>query len=177
MKKFALSIASLATSAVLAPSAALAAEIFGGVYVHGVNTPLTLGGSPEGGIDAQLGFRGGPIIPGTKLEPYIFGALNSKGTTHYAAAGLAWKFGDRIYIRPGLGLAVHSGSAANFNDPDNRKIEFGSRILFEPELGIGARINDRLTIEASWVHLSHATVLSRQNPGIDNIGVRLNLGL
>ncbi|MGH6658174.1 MAG: acyloxyacyl hydrolase [Sphingomicrobium sp.] len=161
-------------AAVLVPSAAQAGELFGGLYVHGVNTPLTLGGSPEGGVDAQLGFRGGPLFPGTKLEPYVFGALNSKGTTHYAAAGLAWKFGDRIYIRPGVGLAVHTGSVANFNNPDNRRIEFGSRILFEPELGIGARVNDRLTIEASWVHLSHATLLGRQNPGIDNIGVRLN---
>ena len=177
MKKLAWSIAALVSGAVALPSAATAAEIFDGLYVHGVNTPLTLGGSPEGGIDAQLGFRGGPIIPGTKLEPYVFGALNSKGTTHYAAAGLSWKFGDRIYFRPGLGLAVHTGSARNFNDPTNRKIEFGSRILFEPEVGIGARINDRLTVEASWVHLSHATVLSGQNPGIDNIGVRLNLRL
>ena len=177
MNKSALVLAAAVYGAFLAPSAALAREIFGGVYVHGVNTPLTLGGSPEGGVDAQLGFRGGPIFAGTKLEPYVFGALNSKGTTHYAAAGLAWKFGDRIYIRPGLGLAIHSGSTANFNKPDNRRIEFGSRILFEPELGVGARINDRLTIEASWVHLSHATLFSRQNPGIDNIGVRLNLGL
>lgn len=177
MKKIALSVGAVVSGAVLVPSAALASEIFGGVYVHGVNTPLTLGGSPEGGIDVQLGFRGGAILPGTKLEPYVFGALNSKGTTHYAAAGLSWRFGDRIYIRPGLGLAVHTGSTGNFNNPDNRKIEFGSRILFEPELGIGARINDRLTIEASWVHLSHATLLSDQNPGIDNIGVRLNLGL
>jgi len=177
VKKLAWSIGALISGAVVLPSAAMAAEIFGGIYAHGVNTPLTLGGSPEGGIDAQLGFRGGSIVPGAKIEPYIFGALNSKGTTHYAAAGLAWKFGDRIYIRPGLGLAVHTGSTRNFNDPTNRKIEFGSRILFEPELGIGARINDRLTVEASWVHLSHATLFSRQNPGIDNIGVRLNLGL
>lgn len=163
--------------AVFLPAAAQASEIFGGIYVHGVDTPLTLGGSPEGGVDAQLGFRGGPILPGTKLEPYVFGALNSKGTTHYAAAGLAWKFGDRFYIRPGVGLAVHTGSARNFDNPDNRRIEFGSRILFEPEIGIGARVSDRLTVEASWVHLSHATLFSRQNPGIDNIGVRLNFGL
>lgn len=164
-------------AACLAPVPAAAAELFGGLYAHGVNTPLTLGGSPEGGIDVQLGFRGSPIFAGAKLEPYVFGALNSKGDTHYAAAGLAWKFGDQIYVRPGLGLAIHSGSAANFSNPDNGKIEFGSRILFAPELGIGARVNDRLTIDASWVHLSHATLLGRQNPGIDNIGVRLNLAL
>ena len=165
------------TLALCAATPAAAGEVFGGLYVHGVDTPLTLGGSPEGGVDIQLGFRGGPIIPGTKLEPYVFGALNSKGDTSYAAAGLSWKFGDRIYIRPGLGIAVHTGSAGNFDHADHDHIDFGSRILFEPEVGIGARISDRLTIEASWVHLSHATLLGGQNPGIDNIGARLSFKL
>lgn len=158
----------------LAAAPVQAAEIFGGLYVHGVDTPLTLGGSPEGGVDFQLGYRGDPIFAGTGLEPYIFGALNSQGDTNYAAAGLAWKFGDRIFIRPGLGIGFHTGSASNFDNPSNDRIEFGSRILFEPELGIGARINERMTIEASWVHMSHATLFGKQNPGIDNIGARLS---
>ena len=169
MKAF---LAMILAAASTAP--AQAAEVFGGLYVHGVDTPLTLGGSPEGGVDVQLGYRGGSIINGTALEPYVFGAVNSRGDTHYAAAGLSWKFGDQVYIRPGLGLAVHTGSARNFNDSDNDRIEFGSRILFEPELGVGARISERMTIEASWIHLSHGTLLGRQNPGIDNIGARLN---
>ena len=42
---------------------------------------------------------------------------------------------------------------------------------------MGARINDRLSIEASWVHMSHAQLFSGQNPGIDNLGVRLSLAL
>lgn len=161
----------------LAAAPAHAGEVFGGLYIHGVDTPLTLGGSPEGGIDFQLGLRGGPLIRGTKLEPYVFGALNSKGDTSFAAAGVSWKFGDRFYLRPGIGLAIHNGSAANFDNPSNRRIEFGSRILFAPELGVGARISDRMTIEASWVHLSHATLLGGQNPGIDNIGARLSFRL
>jgi len=104
----------------------------------------------------------------------VFGSLNSDGNTHFAAAGISAKFGDRIFIRPGLGIAVHSGSAANFDNPFNDEIEFGSRVLFEPELGIGARLNDRMTIEASWVHLSQGQLFGRQNPGIDNLGVRLS---
>ena len=161
----------------LAAAPAHAGEVFGGLYVHGVDTPLTLGGSPEGGVDIQLGFRGEPIINGTGIAPYVFGAINSKGDASYAAAGVSWKFGDRFYVRPGIGLAVHTGSSANFDNPSNDRIEFGSRILFEPELGVGARISDRMTIEASWVHLSHATLLGGQNPGIDNIGARLNFRL
>jgi hypothetical protein len=152
---------------------AVAGELFGGLYVHDVKLPLDKSGI-ESGMDVQAGYRGGNIA-GTPLQPYIFGALNTAGNTNYAAVGLSAKFGKRIYIRPGLGLAVHTGSAANYYRAD--KIAFGSRILFEPEVGLGARVNDRLSIEASWVHMSHATLFSRENPGIDNLGVRLNLKL
>ena len=50
-------------------------------------------------------------------------------------------------------------------------------MLFEPELAVGAQVNGRLSVEASWVHMSHAQLFSRENPGIDNLGVRLNLQL
>ena len=161
--------------ALAAPAAANAGELFGGVYVHDVKTPLDKSGI-EGGADVMLGYRGGSIGH-TPLQPYIFGALNTAGETSYAAVGLSAKFGRSIYIRPGLGIAVHTGSAEKFQDPSNDKIDFGSRVLFEPELGVGAQINDRLSIEASWVHMSHAQLFGRQNPGIDNLGVRLNLKL
>src|SRR3954451_9033090 len=152
-----------------------AGEVFGGVYVHDVKTPLDESGI-EHGVDVMLGYRGGKIF-GTPLQPYVFGALNTAGDTSYAAVGLSAKFGKRIYIRPGIGLAVHTGSAKKFQDLSNDKIEFGSRVLFEPEVAIGAQVNGRLSIEASWVHLSHAQFFARQNPGIDNLGVRLNLAL
>lgn len=178
MPRYAIAIfAALAVTAV--PSAASAGEIFGGVYKHDVDTPLTLGDHPEGGVDFQLGWRGGDVarLLGAGLQPYAFGALNSAGDTSYAAAGLSLKFGDRFYIRPGLGLAIHSGSAANFDNPFNGRIEFGSRVLFEPEVGIGVQVAPRVSAEASWVHLSHAQIFGRQNPGMDNIGVRVNVKL
>jgi len=157
------------------PAPAAAGELFGGLYVHDVDTPLTLSGV-EGGADVQLGWRGGRIGK-TPLQPYIFGAVNTAGETNYAAVGVSARFGRRIYVRPGLGIAVHTGSARNVEDPTNGRVDFGSRILFEPELGIGADINDRLSIEGSWIHLSHAQLFGRQNPGMDNFGVRLNLKL
>lgn len=177
MKNLAMPLAAVLLAGVATP--AWAGEIFGGLYAHNVDTPLTLDGHVEGGVDVQLGYRGGAIgrlfkIP---LQPYVFGAINSAGNTSYAAVGLSTKFGDRVYIRPGLGLAVHTGSAAHFENPFNDKLELGSRILFEPELGIGVRLTPRLTAEASLVHMSHATLFSGQNPGIDNIGIRVNLAL
>ena len=165
----------LLAASVALPTAASAQEVFGGVYAHAVGTKLSLGSSRESGADFQIGYRGGKLFPKLGLQPYVFGAVNSKGDTSYAAAGLSWKFGDRFYVRPGVGLAIHNGSTKDFIVAD--RIAFGSRILFEPELGIGARINDRLSLEASWVHLSHGQVFGGQNPGIDNIGARINLKL
>ena len=171
MKRVALALI-LAAAAV---TPAQAGELFGGVYVHDINSPLTLSGI-EDGFDVQIGYRGGRIGR-TPLQPYAFGALNTAGQTSYAAAGLSAKFGDRLFVRPGLGIAIHNGSAANFEDPTNDKVEFGSRVLFEPELGVGARLSERMTVEASLVHLSHAQFFGKQNPGIDNLGVRLSVAL
>ena len=155
------------------PSVAQAGEIFGGLYDHDVKLPTDKSGI-ESGMDVMIGYRGGRI-GGTPLQPYIFGALNTAGNTSYAAVGLSAKFGKGIYVRPGLGLAIHNGSAGDYYRWD--KIAFGSRVLFEPELAVGAQMNDRLSVEASWVHMSHATLFSHENPGIDNLGVRLNLKL
>jgi hypothetical protein len=163
----------VAFAAVLAASPASAGELFGGLYVHDVKTPLDKSGI-ESGMDVQLGYRGGNIGH-TPLRPYIFGALNTAGNTNYAAIGVSAKFGEKVYVRPGLGIAVHTGSAADYYRTD--KIAFGSRVLFEPEVAVGVRLNGRLGVEASWVHMSHATLFSRENPGIDNLGVRLNLKL
>ena len=157
----------------LASAPAHAGELFGGVYVHDVKLPTDKSGL-EDGIDLQVGYRGGRIGP-TPIQPYVFGALNTSGQTSYAAAGISAKFGRSIYVRPGLGIAIHNGSAGKFYRPD--KIAFGSRILFEPEIAVGTQLNDRLSVEASWVHMSHAQLFSHENPGIDNLGVRLNLRL
>ena len=173
MRRIALRCAALLAAVV--PTTAQAAEIFGGAYVHDVKLPTNLSGF-EGGLDLQLGYRGGRIGK-TPLQFYVFGALNTAGETSYVATGLSARFGlgQGWYLRPGVGVAVHNGSAGKFYRTD--KIAFGSRVLFEPELGLGKQINDRLSIEASWVHMSHAQLRGRENPGIDNLGFRVNLAL
>lgn len=158
---------------IAASAPAQAGEIFGGIYVHDVKLPTDKSGI-EGGADIEAGYRGGRIGH-TPLQPYLFGALNTAGQTSYAAAGLSARFGRTIYVRPGLGIAIHNGSAGKYYRTD--RIAFGSRVLFEPELAIGTMVSSRFSIEASWVHMSHAQLFSRENPGIDNLGVRLNLAL
>jgi lipid A 3-O-deacylase len=165
----------VATVAAAVPAGAQSAELFGGLYVHDVKTPLDISGI-ESGADFLLGYRGGRLLH-SPLQPYLFAAVNSAGNTNYAAAGLSarFDFGSRVYVRPGLGIAIHTGSDDRHYRTD--RIAFGSRVLFEPELGIGARVNGRLSLEASWVHMSHAQIFGRENPGIDNLGMRLNLSL
>lgn len=155
----------------LAAAPARAGEVFGGVYDHDVKLPTDLSGI-ETGVDLQLGYRGN-TIGHTFLQPYMFGALNTAGDTDYAAVGLSAKFGHKFFVRPGIGLAIQDGSAAKYYQAN--RIAFGSRVLFEPELGIGTRLSSRVTIEASWVHMSHAQLFGHENPGIDNLGARLSL--
>ena len=176
------SAALLYLAAVLAAvsSGVEAGELFGGVHIHDVRTPLDESGI-ESGADLSLGYRGDRIghLWKAQLQPYVFAAVNTNGNTSYGAIGLAAKFPlnslCRCYFRPGLGLAVHTGSAGKFFRTD--KIAFGSRVLFEPEIGLGTEVTSRLSIEASWVHMSHAQIFGKENPGIDNLGVRLNLAL
>jgi lipid A 3-O-deacylase len=166
MKKLVLSV----LCALFAATPAVAGELFGGLYAHDVDTFLTKSGI-EKGVDVQLGYRWDGTGR-TPLQPYVFAAANTAGETHYAAVGISAKFGDRIFVRPGIGIAIHTGSDDNFNRMD--RIAFGSRVLFEPELGVGFRLSDRASLEASWVHMSHAQLFGQQNPGIDNIGARLS---
>ncbi len=161
----------------IAAAPADAAEVFGGILAHDVDSPLTKGGF-EDGADLQIGWRGGRIRALGFIgapSPYAFGSIATGGDTHFAAAGLSWRIGGRLFVRPGIGLAVHN------RDDDGvvagRRTDLGSRILFEPELGIGYRISEDVSIEASWIHISHAQLLSRQNPGMDSVGLRLSVRL
>jgi hypothetical protein len=156
---------------------AQAQEIYGAVLAHDVDTFLTKGGY-EDGADLQLGWRGERIRALRFIgspSPYVFGSVATGGETHFAAAGMSWRLGGRLFVRPGIGLAIHT------RDDDgvinNIRTDLGSRILFEPEASVGYQVSPRLAVEAAWVHLSHAQLFSRQNPGMDSIGVRLSYKL
>jgi hypothetical protein len=170
-RRFALTLIAAATAGA---EPAYADEVFGGVLVHDVKTGLTKSGF-EPGVDFQLGWRGDRIqalrVIGAPA-PHVFGSLNSAGATHYGAAGISWKIGRRFYARPGVGLAVHDGPGEVV--PGDGRIDFGSRILFQLEFGAGYQLSERTSVEATIVHLSHAQLFSPQNPGLDNIGLRLN---
>lgn len=166
----------LAIGVAFAP-ATRADEVFAGVYVHAVDTPLTLR-TDEGGADLELGYRFDRVAALGflgKPAPYLIGSLNSAGDTSFAGAGLSWKLGrGAIYIRPEIGVVIHDGPSRRIA-ANGQHLELGSRVLFEPGIGIGTRLGERASLEASWTHISQGRIFNReQNPGIDMWGARLN---
>ncbi len=161
--------------------AAFAQEVFAGVYAHGVDTPFTID-TGERGVDIQAGYRFAPIDALRAVggpAPYVIASLNTRGNTSFAGAGLAWTVGKGpVYLRPGLGFVIHDGPSYRVDRARAMRTDLGSRVLFEPELGLGIRLSPRWSAEASWVHISHARLFNAgQNPGIDMWGLRLNAKL
>jgi lipid A 3-O-deacylase len=171
--------AALAAFSLASPAAAQ--EVFAGVYVHEVDTPFTLQVG-ESGADIALGYRFAPIdalgFIG-KPAPYVVGSLNTAGDTSFVGAGLSWTIGKGpVYVRPGIGVVVHDGPDLRVDSVARRRTDLGSRVLFEPEIGVGYRLNESVSLEAHWMHISQARLFNRrQNPGIDMIGLRLNYRL
>lgn len=166
----------------LAPLPAAAQEVFGGVYAHAVDTPFTLETTETGSVDIAAGIRFGGIEALDflgKPEPYLLGSLNLSGDTSFAGGGVAWTIGKGpVYVRPGIGLVVHDGPEFRVNQATGFRTDLGSRVLFEPEIGLGYRVTERILVEAHWMHISQGQIFDGdQNPGIDMIGLRVNLGI
>ena len=177
--KYCLTAAAALLTAVAIP--ARAQEVFAGLYAHCIDTPLTLYTGEEG-LDMALGYRFAPVEALRAVgapAPYVIGSLNSAGDTSFAGAGLSWTIGDGpFYLRPALGVVVHEGPQRRVDALRGERTDLGSRVLFEPEVGIGYRLSERVAVEASWMHISHARLFNRhQNPGVDMIGARVSLRL
>lgn len=158
------------TAALAVAPPVVAGELLGGVFAQGVDTPLSkdIG---EGGVALQAGWRGGRIAALGGATPHVFVSASTAGDTSFAVAGLGWRLGTRVYLRPALGLAIHDGPSRRVRD--GFRVDLGSRVLFAPELAAGVRLGERLSVEAAWVHLSHGQLFSSQNPGLDTVGIRL----
>ena len=166
----------IAAFAMAAGTPVAAAEVFGGVSAHDVNLGIAVC-CYEHGADVQFGLRSNPIVSLNRLgdlRVYAMGSVNTEGGVDFAAAGLAWRLhlSQTIYLQPALGAAVQSGDADQFQRSPNR-LDLGSRFLFEPELSAGYRLSPRWALELSYLHLSHAQLAGRQNPGLDDLGLRL----
>lgn len=179
-------------SAMQIASPAVAGEVFAGAYVHDVDDGISYG-KFESGTQIVVGARTTALDELALLgKPriHLLVGVNAAGETSYAAAGLGWRFDltERLYVQPGIGLAVHTGRV-NLPSPDEpgltpqqrlkrtsdreTRLDLGSRVLFEPELSVGWKATARLSMELSWIHLSHARLAGSYNPGVGDVGLRL----
>jgi lipid A 3-O-deacylase len=174
------------------PASANAAEAFLGYYAHDIDDRISISHSPESGQQVVGGVRSERLESLHAIgrpRAHLLAGVNTDGGINYAAVGLSWRFdlGERFYLQPGIGAAVHSGKVdlPSSLEPgltqaeiDRRlalrrnNLDLGSRVLFEPELSLGWRATERLALELSWIHLSHAQLASRQNPGLGDLGLR-----
>ena len=168
---------------ILLASPAAAQEVYFGGSAHAVDLPTSLD-TDEGGADVQFGYRSAPLESFERVgkpSAYIHGQVSLNGDTSVISAGLSWniKATDKIYVRRGIGMGVHNDKLDDVRVVDGERVQYdlGSRIVFEPELAVGYRIDDRFAVEASWVHVSHATIFNEQNPGMDFIGARVVMKL
>lgn len=189
--KLKLVLAALAASLMAATSAA-AGELFAGVYSHDIDDQISHG-HYETGPQIVIGAKTAPIDELKflfKPKVHLLAGISTTGGTDYLAAGFSWRLHmtERFYVEPGIGVAIHDGRI-NFPSPDepgitaaerakrfndwNTKLDLGSRVTFEPELSIGYKATKRLSAEISWIHLSHAQLAGKQNPGLGDFGVRL----
>jgi lipid A 3-O-deacylase len=176
MKNYVVMAAAMSVSLLIAQPV-MAQEVYVGSSFHGVDTPFSLE-TFERGSDLQAGIRSAPIAALKAIgrpSAYVHAQVSLQGNTSLVASGLSWKFGRKFYVRPGIGLALHNDKIPEFRG--RKRIDLGSRILFEPEIALGAKLSERAAFEVSWVHVSHATLLSKQNPGLEFIGARLVFGL
>lgn len=180
----------LAAAAIAGP--ATAGEVFAGVYSHDVDDGISYGQFEDG---AQIVFGARTTaLDELKLlgrpRVHLLVGVNTSGGTSYAATGLSWRFEltNRLYVQPGVGVAVHDGKV-NLPSPTEpglspeerlrrqrdfrTKLDLGSRALFEPELSIGWRATRRMSVELSWIHVSHAKLADNYNPGLGDVGMRL----
>ena len=149
------------------------------------------GSEEDGTVDVQLVYRSAPLR--FALKPRLTGKLqvNTAGRTSFASFGAEWRqhiLQGRIYAQVGMGLTVHDGyrftpdpfelglpisEATRRYGIYRTRTSFGSQILFNPNASLGVRLDPRWALEATWEHFSHHQLFSAQNPGIDNLGLRL----
>ena len=181
------------------------AEAAIGLLAHGMRKPfrsapppgfdLYEGEEERGTADLQLVFRSAPLAGALKPRLTAKLQINTDGRTNFASVGAEWRqhiLDGRIYGQAGIGLAVHDGyrytpdpfvpglamrEAERRYDIYMTRTAFGSRVLFNPNLSVGVRLNDRWALEAMFEHFSHRQLFSNQNPGLNNIGIRLVHGL
>ncbi len=168
---FGLSLGLVATPA-LSDTLPGISEVRLGVLAHDV--PLIAADNREGGIDlnAELLFASLDILgPRWTLRPHIGLQGNTTDDTSQVYAGLtAGRYlTDVVWGAASVGGAIHNGETSDRTE--DRK-PFGSRILFRLALELGVDVTRNASVSVYFDHESNA-FLAEDNPGIDNLGIRV----
>ncbi|MEH6469701.1 MAG: acyloxyacyl hydrolase [Halopseudomonas sp.] len=145
-----------------------------GALAHSVG-PLSDGDESGADINLELMFPRNPqthhywgrMITGTNLN------LNHETSQIYIAR--AWQLGlpVSLVLEYQFGFSIHNGE---LDSADSDRRQLGSRLLFRNALELGWRW-DSNRISVIYDHASNAGLLEERNQGIDNIGIRLSIGL
>jgi lipid A 3-O-deacylase len=183
--------AAIMTIAAASPAEARVEEASLGLLAHNIEVIDPKNANKEDGpaIDAQLTFSSPAMLRAIgSPRPYVALAPNIAGETSFAAVGLTWRIalGEAWAIEPAFGYALHDGEVSNpFPNGDpratlftNENVLLGSGDLFRSSIGLTRRLNDRVGVQAFFVHYSHGQILgSGRNQGMDQAGLRLSFRL
>lgn len=176
------------------------AEAFAGVLAHGMklwrDVPpgyLLESAEESGTVDVELGWRSARFDRLRWLaRPHAVAKaqVNTDRRTSFFSSGLEWRqhVARSFYVQGGVGVAYQTGyrftpdpfapglsrqQRLDRFDVYANRTSFGSKMLFNPNLSVGLRVAPRWAVEIAYEHYSHAKLFSRQNPGIENAGLRL----
>jgi lipid A 3-O-deacylase len=150
-------------------------EVRFGAYTH---NPAHDEGAP---VDLSVETLSSPLPLAVTSNPYVnwfitpkiaLGAMvNTGGKTSYVFGGFNW----RIPIWKMLFFEGEFGGAVN-NSPEWHepgRVDMGCTATFRESGGFGLQLNPNWDVIVNVEHISHASLCSKQNPGITNFGVRV----
>lgn len=104
-------------------------------------------------------------------RPNFGGVISFSGHESFLHAGLNWQyqFGDSPwFVEAGLGLAVHNGYMSSA--PAGYR-NLGCPVLAQWQYGVGYDVNDKVTVSATWKHISGVVFNCSPNDGINTFGL------
>jgi lipid A 3-O-deacylase len=160
-------------------------EVRIGVLEH--DTGLGGGDTKEGGFDVGLELVTSPIDQLSLIGSprAVFGLqVNSDGYTNMAYAGFlaqkdfaegVFSADDAFFIEGTVGVAYHDGAIdVRLRPEDAEWKSHGSYWLFRTGFGAGYRFNERVSLTATFAHISNAN-LAQPNQGANDVGLRLGV--
>jgi lipid A 3-O-deacylase len=168
-------------------------EVYLGGFAHDVSDGFVGTPHEDGTVDVEVGVRSRryTYFNLVKLNWYGKAEVNTSGLSSFYTFGFELRkhlFTDKFYIGGGAGVTYDAGLRAYKNpfDPGISEAEYlgrlhtqqkwkamGSDVLFNPNILVGYELSPHWALEGAWDHYSHATLLGKRNPGIDNFGGRL----